>query len=295
MARRWPEVRGVDYGRVYKDGKPLKTFGIRFHLGRKRPLLTLSPDEVLPIRMDGLRCDVLEASYSLESGAKGICDPLQPGVSVGNMVRGTTGTLGLWVRDELTGASGIVSNWHVLCGSPQAVPGDAIGQPGPRYQRTERARIVATLERWAGLDEGADAALALLAPNMGASAILYEQSLAVSGVTAPRHGMKVVKYGVTSGLTEGEIDGISGAYKMNYSDYGDTERWIDGLRIVVDPEAPRDEISLAGDSGAIWVERETGKAVALHFAGEDGLGPTAEYALAQPIGRVLERLNVRLA
>jgi len=211
------------------------------------------------------------------------------------MVRGTTGTLGLWVRDKLTGASGIVSNWHVLCGSPQAVPGDAIGQPGPLHQQTDPARIVATLERWAALDHGTDAALALLRPNMGVSATLYEQSLAVTGVTAPRHGMKVVKYGVSSGLTEGEIDGMSGVYKMNYSDYGDTERWIDGLRIVVDPEFPRDEISLAGDSGAIWVERETGRAVALHFAGEDGLGPLAEYALAQPIGRVLDQLTVRLA
>jgi hypothetical protein len=151
------------------------------------------------------------------------------------------------------------------------------------------------LERWAALDHGTDAALALLVPDMGASAVLYEQSLAVTGIAGPRQGMRVVKYGVSSGFTQGEIDGIAGAYKMNYSGYGDTERWIDGLRIVVDPEAPSDEISLAGDSGAIWVERETGNAVALHFAGEDGLGPTAEYALAQPISRVFDRLNVRLA
>jgi|GEM_PF-4618283 len=71
IVRRWPEVRGIDYGRVYKDGKPLKTLGVRFHLGRKRPLLTLSPDEVLPTKMDGIRCDVLEASYSLGIGSQG--------------------------------------------------------------------------------------------------------------------------------------------------------------------------------------------------------------------------------
>lgn len=48
-------------------------------------------------------------------------------------------------------------------------------------------------------------------------------------------------------------------------------------------------------TGAAGVKADDGEAVALHFAGEDGLGPTAEYALAQPVGRVLEPLDVRLA
>jgi hypothetical protein len=201
----------------------------------------------------------------------------------------------MWVRDGLTGASGLLSNWHVLCGSKQAAAGDKISQPGPDHQGTQPTRVVAALERWAPLDVGIDAAMALLAPGIGISSTIFEQTLHVNGIVPPKNGMAVLKYGVTSGLTRGIVDGIEGSYRMNYSAYGDTERWMDGLRIVVDPNNPQNEISLSGDSGAIWVEQQSGRAVALHFAGEDGLGPTAEYALAHPIGRVLDLLGIQPA
>jgi hypothetical protein len=51
---------------------------------------------------------------------------------------------------------------------------------------------------------------------------------------------------------------------------------------------------MSGDSGALWLDADTHAAVALLFGGEDEVGPTAEYALAHPIGVVLERLRVDL-
>ena len=144
------------------------------------------------------------------------------------------------------------------------------------------------------LDAGCDAALALLANGVRANESLFETQVAIRGVDAPRNGMKVVKFGAISSLTHGMVDGIGGAYEVDYSGYGDQKRWIDGARIVVDPDTQESEISLAGDSGAVWVNPISGKAVALHFAGEDGLGPTAEYALAQPLPRVFALLNVGL-
>jgi hypothetical protein len=294
-ARHHPGVVGVDYGFVYKDGVRLKTLGIRFHVGLKMPLNELPPEHVLPEKMEGYRCDVVEARYSLHASPRAVCDPLQLGVSVGNLQRGTTGTMGLWARDLLTGATGIISNWHVLCGSPEAKAGEPISQPGPMHLGTQPGRVAAVLERWSNLDTGCDAALALLSPGITANQSLFESPLTVSGVEKPRVGMKVVKYGAISFLTHGMVDGIGGAFQIDYSSYGDTTRWIDGLRIVVDPEIPEDEISLGGDSGAAWVSTTTGKAVALHFAGEDGLGPTAEYALAQPLDRVLKLLDADLA
>jgi hypothetical protein len=291
LARTRPGVVGVDFGFVYKRHVRLRTLGIRFHVGRKVQVADLNPDHVLPRAIDAFRCDVLEARYSLHASPRGPCDPLQPGVSVGNLEQATTGTMGLCVRDQHAGALGFVSNWHVLCGSPAAKAGQSISQPGPLHLGTGAPRVVGVLERWAPLDLGCDAALALLAAGVAANQVLFENQLTVTGLEPPRTGMKVVKYGATSLLTHGMVDGVSGAYEMDYSGYGDTKRWIDGLRIVADPDTPESEISLAGDSGAVWVSPVTGKAVALHFAGEDGLGPTAEYALAQPLHRVLELLD----
>ena len=45
---------------------------------------------------------------------------------------------------------------------------------------------------------------------------------------------------------------------------------MDGIHLVPDPASPDDEITLEGDSGAVWYEQATGRAVALNFAGEDG-------------------------
>jgi hypothetical protein len=153
---------------------------------------------------------------------------------------------------------------------------------------------VATLERWVPLDTGCDAALALLDAGIAVRQTLFDSQIVIRGTEKPRLGMRVVKYGAVSALTHGMIDGIGGAYQVDYSAYGDTIRWIDGLRVVVDPDAPQAEISLAGDSGAVWVNPSNGKAVALHFAGEDGLGPTSDYALGQPLPRVLELLDAKI-
>ncbi len=295
LGRQRTGVVGVDYGFVYKDDVRLKSLGIRFHVAHKRPLVELAAEQVLPKTLDTYRCDVVQARYSLHGSPRTQCDPVQPGVSIGNVGRATTGTLGVCVHDRVTGAAGFLSNWHVLCGALDVAAGESIAQPGPLHLGTQPARTVATLERWTLLDLGCDAALALLAPGIAARPELFESPLAVTGVEPPRTGMKVVKYGATSLLTHGMIDGIQGAYEMDYSRYGDTTRWIDGLRIVIDPDSPENEISLAGDSGAVWVNAATGKAVALHFAGEDGLGPTAEYALAQPLQRVLDLLEVDIA
>ena len=104
----------------------------------------------------------------------------------------------------------------------------------------------------------------------------------------------MVKFGAISAFTHGMVDGIGGSYELDYSAYGDQKRWIDAIRIVPDPDEKDPEISFAGDSGAVWTNPVNGHALALHFAGEDGLGPTAEYALAQPLRRVLALLDAEI-
>lgn len=286
-------VRGVDYGVLYTDGRATRHFGLRFHVERKQDIGALAPDQRLPRELLGFRCDVVQAKYVPHADLAARLmprNPVPPGVSIGNVAHTTGGTLGGFVRDRVAGSTMLISNWHVLCGSKSAVVGENISQPGPRHLGTNPPNVIATLERWSDLDHGYDAAVALLRPS-----VRPDFTDAVNATAEPVVGMRVVKRGATSGLTHGRIDGIDGSYLADYSLQGDRSRWMDGFRIVPDPDhAEEDEISLGGDSGSIWTEATGGAAVGLHFAGEDGLGPTAEYALAHRVSRVLDLLRVEL-
>jgi hypothetical protein len=287
-----PEIQGVDFGRLYGDGRlRSRRYGIRFHVRKKLPLNELSAANLLPEKIDGIPCDVIEAAYEPHASPTEAVDPVQPGVSIGNVTRQSTGTLGAFVRDTASGRPCVLSNWHVLSGSTQAVEGDSISQPGPRHLGNLAPRPVARLLRWSDLSHGIDAALAVLDPSFALDPSPFGLAKAAAGVTEPAVGMKVVKSGVITGVTHAIVDGIEGSFPMNYTAFGDTKRWMDGIHLVVDPAAPAAEISLAGDSGAVWIDVATNLAVGLHFAGEDGLGPLAEYALAHPLPRVLDMLR----
>lgn len=295
LCRRRPNLIGVDYGYAFKNEEPLKRLAIRFHVRQKRPLAELPPEHVLPTALDGLRCDVVEASYSLHASPHEECTPLQPGISVGNLENGETGSVGSFVT--LSGQEGtyLLSNWHVLAGGSSAQKGDRICQPGPGDVGNHPARIVGQLSKWTELATGIDAAIAFVDPGVATSTRLFGSTVAITDFEDPKPGMKLVKAGAFSGFTHSLVDGVEGTFEMNYTNFGDETRWMDGIRLRRDPAFPETEISIAGDSGSVWVNPATGWAVALHFAGEDGLGPSEEYALAHPIRRVLELLGIELA
>jgi hypothetical protein len=112
----------------------------------------------------------------------------------------------------------------------------------------------------------------------------------IEDISDPRLGMRVWKSGRSSGYTEGFVDGIKMTVSLSYGPVGvHTLRRV--FRIVPIPGGGYPEISVAGDSGSVWVDSQSGKAVGLHFAGE--IGNTPEHALAHDIKPVLERLRVR--
>jgi len=288
-----PQIQGVDFGVLYSNGRARsKRHGIRFHVRKKLPLNELSAANLFPGKLGGVPCDVIEASYEPHLSPIEVVNPIQPGVSIGNVARQSTGTLGAFVRDVSSGRSCLLSNWHVLSGSTQAVEGESISQPGPRHLGNHPPHPVAKLLRWSDLSHGIDAAIAVLDPALALDRLPFGFTLPAVGTANPEVGMRVVKSGVVTGVTHGLVDGIEGSYPMDYTGFGDTRRWMDGVRLIVDPGAKDDEISLAGDSGAVWIDVATNLAVGLHFAGEDGLGPLAEYALAHPLPRVLSSLQV---
>ena len=289
-----PGLRGVDYGFRYKKGIRRKQLCIRFHVAEKRAESVLPPNDILPKDFGGIPCDVVQASYALHASPRGVCDPVQPGVSIGNMKHSSTGTLGAVVRDIRSGKLGLLSNWHVLCASVSCLPGEAICQPGPLHAGNSLARDVAILERWLSLDHGCDAALALIDPAISEDRQIFELGIVPGQVEDAKPGMRLVKMGAVSGSTTALVDGVDGTFSMDYSGFGGQQRWMDGIRLVHEPDVGADEISIAGDSGALWINPATKGAVGLHFAGEDGLGPLAEYAVAHPLAKVLRLLDAEL-
>jgi endonuclease G len=199
------------------------------------------------------------------------------------------------VMDSKTGDPCILSNWHVLAASTAALMGDEIIQPGPgNLNPSDPPTKVGELLRWTNLDHGYDAAIARIIDGFTFSNHNQDANVQLVSAVEPTLGMRLVKSGLSSHFTHAIVDGVDGSYPIDYSNYGDTTRWMDGIHLVPDPSSKDEEISLDGDSGSVWFENDTGCVVALNFSGEDGLGPLAEYALAHRIPRVLELLDVRV-
>jgi endonuclease G len=204
---------------------------------------------------------------------------MRGGISISNSLSFGYGTLGGKVVDRATGAEMILSNWHVLVNSWYAQPGMAIYQPGLGDGGRD---IVARLTRHA-MDQFIDAAVAEL---NGARPLINDMMELgpVTGASAPTLGMRVVKSGRRTDVTEGIVTGIEGRTAMYY---GGIERVIRHVaHIAQTPEGG--PVSAGGDSGSWWLEKGPNRAVGLHFAGSD----TPEYGLAIAMPQVLDALKV---
>lgn len=291
-------VTAVDLGFKWSQGEMTGHLSLRVHVAKKKDESDLDEAELFPEEIDGLPVDVIEATYAPQAlvdmkpeiaveGRGNRWDDIPLGVSVGCKYS-TAGTLGAKVIDLDSGDEMILSNWHVFVGRQNVEPGLAIWQPGWIDGGTRAENTIAELTRW--VLGPFDAAVARL---NGARPVQSKtvEGRAIEELTDPRLGMLVWKSGRSSGLTGGFVDGIKMTIPLNYGGAG--VRMLEKVfRIVPRPGNIPGEISIGGDSGSVWVDEESGKAVGLHFAGE--VGNTPEHALAHDIGSVLKALNVRL-
>lgn len=300
---RRPGVTAVDLGFKWTKGEITDQVAIRVHVSKKRPLPEIAAAEKFPDEIDGISVDVLEAIYGLqqadgqqtivdsqtEMGENGRLqqrlDPVPIGASIGS-ANVTAGTLGAKLFDAASGAEMILSNWHVFAGSTSAAAGLSIRQPGPIDGGRTDNDTIAKLSRF--VLGPYDAAVATIT---GTRPVKDEtiDGTPIRDATPPRLGMRVWKSGRTTGRTEGFIDGMYMTMVMNYGAAG-ARRMQEVLRIIPIPGTPPSEISSGGDSGSVWVDQASGKAVGLHFGGE--LGDAPEHALANDIMGVLDRLQV---
>jgi len=314
---RRPGVTAVDVGFKISEREITSTLAVRVHVERKKPLAELEDYEIFnvsqadataknkPKKVGDFPVDVLEATYvpaqrvivDPENVAAvneaidrtGVVTPLIGGISCGN-ARVTAGTLAAIVFNRTDGSPHILSNWHVLAGSSDAAAGEEIWQPG-RVDGGNSSHLVARLAKWR-LNKDMDAAVAKLTGDR-----YYVRDIIglhpVSGMEGAQLGMNVVKSGRTTGNTEGIVDGVSLSTSINYGGSTGTVAFRDMMHIVPRPPWPSVdyEVSAGGDSGSVWINEGTGKAIGLHFAGETDASPTAENAIACPIIPVADALD----
>ncbi len=222
-------------------------------------------------------------------------DPLVGGISIGSPDV-PVGTLGALVWDKIDGAICILSNWHVLAGNLHAEAGSPCFQPG-RFDQGRSSDVVARLKRWS-FDNQTDAAIAeLTGSRRYCAGEIIKLNQQITGTKDPHLGMVVQKSGRTTDVTWGFIDGLFFSTTVQYSN-GVVRVFEDQIHIAPlppeDDSMPISPISDSGDSGAVWVTSSNGdgyQAIGLHFAGDLPRSAFGEYALANPIKIIEERLK----
>jgi hypothetical protein len=212
-------------------------------------------------------------------------DPMLGGVSVGNAWLAGAGTLGGKVVDR-RGDQMLLSNWHVLAGRWWIGNGAPISQPGC-LDGGGTDSVVAYLAQDAWRSH-LDAAVARLA--VGSRQLVNDQLEigAVTGAARPVARMRVTKSGRTTGVTWGIVSSILPGRMITYAD--GFPRVVRDIW-AIEPELVRDRVSGPGDSGSMWLDANTWRAVGLHFAGESD--PPRALAMGMPA--VLDALAVDIA
>jgi hypothetical protein len=187
--------------------------------------------------------------------------PVRAGIEIRNTTLLEPGTIGLIATSN--GADRwIVSCHHVLC---------TANFPEQIVQPFGAANVIAMSDAARSRADLDCAAASIVA---GVQVIAEVLGIGRLGEPVdPTVGMEVVKSGAATGVTEGTIRSITPG------------------RVEIRPlKLPDDyQLSDGGDSGAVWIEKNTFSPVVLHQ------GSTSEgFAIGRPIKEVLAALNLRM-
>jgi hypothetical protein len=268
-----PEVHGIP---TYLDGVPVvKIIGGSFSARPKpdNPGKPPKPDE--PDEPDLTPTDRWER-------------PVPIGVSTGHPDI-TAGTIGARVIDGSNVYA--LSNNHVYADENKATKEDPVLQPGAYDGGAAPDDTIGTLSSFVPINFGGgtnyvDAAIAKTSTDdLGNSTPPDGYGAPKPGTADASIGMKVIKYGRTTGQTKGRIYAIHATVNVSY-DSG-IARFDD--QIIVSPGS----FSAGGDSGSLIVvdskrSDDHHKAVGLLFAG------SSLYTIANPIDRVLDAFGITI-
>jgi hypothetical protein len=280
-------------GEVQPDEYVLKVYVFeKTDLGDETPSLTREFNDVevdvehLPIQMALVRRATRRARAAPPANRRKH-RPVVGGVSIAPLNETYVGTLGCFVRRQVADAEQVfaLSNNHVIADTNRLPQGTLIVQPGPETGPTKPTDAVAALsefvpirfptERFNRETNRFDAAIARILDNR---LVRAGEMLGVDRydpvVATPQPGMRVVKSGRTTGVTRGIVTavGVNGV-QVNYGTETNPilATFNDTIEVVAE-ENP--SFSLPGDSGSVILDRQTGRPIALLFAG-DGHTTTA--------------------
>jgi hypothetical protein len=156
----------------------------------------------------------------------------------------------------------VVADAQAIIGNP--ISYEAMGQPAAVVGNLQQ---VSDLQTDGSLVNRSDAAVVKLHPDALARLRAQIRNLdrLPSGIVQPQRGMKVIKVGFTSDLTEGEILDVDFRYQLDYP----------------------------GDSGSLVLEKDSFKAVGLHLAATSE-GAPGGGSVFSPISAALAALGVNL-
>ena len=288
-------------GKIVADKFVLKVYVFdKLKLNENTPTITKSFQgievdvEPLPIQM---ALAVKNASSKAETKkAKGtsINDhrskhrPIIGGITISPLNEAYVGTLGCFLQRNTSGIKQIfsLSNNHVLADTNKLAIGTPIVQPGPEVAPTSENEVFSALSSFIPIQfpgtrndpvvNQFDAAIAIVANEN------LVQSNKILGITKydPKvdvavPGMRVIKSGRTTGVTMGIITATNvDRVQVNYGARTSPRiaTFNDTIQIVI--EDRKKPFSMPGDSGSVILDFETGRPVALLFAG-DGRSTTA--------------------
>jgi hypothetical protein len=283
-------VLGIGISEKESEGKATGLIALTFYVERKKSKGKLSPAERVPpevpttIDATKIVTDV-KAIGRLRPELNARRKPFQPGNSVGH-IDATAGTLGAVVSRN--GEIYILSNSHVLALAGTAKRGDAIVYPGVFDGGALEDDLVAKLARFTKFTPGTafvnrvDCALAKPTPERLGDLLSEIKGLGLPGRTTikPVRGMKVVKVGRTTGKTTGKIQDVHFRFTLDYEGSVGKVGFIDQVLCT--------RYTDEGDSGSLVLDKATGRAVGLHFAGAEG------GSVFSPIDDVLKSLGCKL-
>lgn len=294
---------GIGVGEKIVAGRHTGVMAVKLLVRIKYSEDQLSAEQRLPETVDGIPTDVEEvgtfrrratavaAPFAATPNPRTKIRPAPPGSSVGfstpaGQLAGA-GTFGALVKKSQQRLY-ILSNNHVLADEDRLPAGTPIFQPGfldagdpPNNDVIAHLSLAAQLS--VDRPNPVDCAIAEVT-----DASLVTNSILMigppTGVAAARQDMVVHKFGRTTGYTAGLITSINTDVRVKYR--------IGTLlfyRQIIIKGLNDQPFSADGDSGSLIVERATGRAVGLLFAGSE------TDTIANHIDYVFQALNVTLA
>jgi hypothetical protein len=212
--------------------------------------------------------------------------PIVGGLSIAPLNQFFVGTLGCFVKRVTAGAEQVfaLSNNHVMADTNRLPIGTPIVQPGPEVVPTTPGDIFAALSAFIPIQFPTSRLTPVVNRFDAAIAVISNSSLIRRGrmfginnytpvLAAAVPGMRVIKSGRTTGVTTGIVaaTGVNGV-QINYGTR--TSPRIATFNDTIEIVGDNGPFSAPGDSGSVIIDRDTGRPIALLFAG-DGRTTTA--------------------